>query len=146
MYNIVLFIVMLTVMFLFVPFICCIVRTSHYLREWVMNLRILAWLSKSCRGGGEWPNTLIYVCILKISESPIAPHSPVTPHTADIPTNIKIISWNVRELHSPYKRMKIIKHLKRLHTDIALLQDSYMSENDFHGIQILWVGKAIGAP
>lgn len=41
--------------------------------------------------------------------------------------------------------MKILRHLKRLKTDIALLQESHLPASDFHRMQKLWVGTVLGS-
>lgn len=48
-------------------------------------------------------------------------------------TNIlNIISWNVQGLRSPNKRLRILRHLKRLKADVALLHKNckYKSTNE----------------
>lgn len=41
--------------------------------------------------------------------------------------------------------MKILRHLKRLKTDIALLQETHLSTSDFHRMKKLWVGTVLGS-
>lgn len=41
--------------------------------------------------------------------------------------------------------MKILRHLKRLKTDIALLQETHLSTPDFHRMKKLWVGTVLGS-
>lgn len=57
----------------------------------------------------------------------------------------QITSWNVKGLRSPIKRMKILRHLKRLKSDIALLQETHLEESDFSRMQNLWVGRVWGS-
>lgn len=35
--------------------------------------------------------------------------------------HLKVISWNVKGLRSPHKHMKILRHLKHLQVDVAIL-------------------------
>lgn len=55
---------------------------------------------------------------------------------------MKVTSWNVKGLRPPIKRLKILRHLNRLKTDIALLQESHLTSPDFHK---LWVGTFLGS-
>lgn len=59
---------------------------------------------------------------------------------------MRIISWNVQGLRSPRKRIKILRHLHCLNTDIALLQEAHLKETDFHRMHTFWVGEVIGSP
>lgn len=59
--------------------------------------------------------------------------------------SMKIISWNVKGLHSLHKRMAILHHLKRLKADVALLQESHLTEADFPRMCKLWVGQVYGS-
>ena len=58
---------------------------------------------------------------------------------------MKVISWNVKGLRSPNKRMKILRHLKRIKADIALLQETHLSASDFPRMKKLWVGTVLGS-
>lgn len=58
---------------------------------------------------------------------------------------MKVVSWNVKGLQSPHKRMAILSHLKRLKTDIALLQETHLPLEDFNCIRKLWVGQVYGS-
>lgn len=55
---------------------------------------------------------------------------------------MRVVSRNVKGLRSPGKRIKIVRHLKKL--KVALLQETHLSEDDFFYMQKLWVGKVIG--
>lgn len=44
-----------------------------------------------------------------------------------------------RALGLPKKRMKILRHLKQLKPDIALLQETHLPKEDFSRLQKLWV-------
>lgn len=59
---------------------------------------------------------------------------------------INIISWNVKGLRSPNKRMKILRHLKRHKVNIALLQETHLQVEDYHRMRKLWVGEVVGSP
>lgn len=37
---------------------------------------------------------------------------------------VPFFSWNVRSMNGPVKRARIFTHLKRLHTEIAFLQET----------------------
>lgn len=41
--------------------------------------------------------------------------------------------------------MKVLRHLKRLKADVALLQESHLEESDFFRMQKLWVGEVLGS-
>ena len=41
--------------------------------------------------------------------------------------------------------MKILRHLKRLKADIALLQETHLSASDFPRMKKLWVGTVLGS-
>lgn len=58
---------------------------------------------------------------------------------------MKIVSWNVKGLWSPNKRMAILRYLKRLKTDIALLQETHLPSADFWRMRKLWVGQTHGS-
>ncbi|XP_056391772.1 uncharacterized protein LOC130284889 [Hyla sarda] len=57
----------------------------------------------------------------------------------------KVITWNVKGLKSPQKRIKILRYLKCLGPDIVLLQETHLVEADFLRMQKLWVGRALGS-
>lgn len=58
---------------------------------------------------------------------------------------MKIVSWNVKGLRTPAKRLKILRHLKRLKMDIALLQETHLKSPDFQRMKKLWVGTVLGS-
>lgn len=58
---------------------------------------------------------------------------------------ITITSWNVKGLRSPNKRSKILRHLKKLDTDVALLQETHLAEKDLNRLKKTWVGEVIGS-
>ncbi|XP_040285891.1 exodeoxyribonuclease-like [Bufo bufo] len=59
---------------------------------------------------------------------------------------VKIVTWNVKGLRSPHKRLMVLRHLKKLHADIALLQEMHLGAIDFRRMKKLWVGEVIGSP
>lgn len=59
---------------------------------------------------------------------------------------LNIVTWNVRGLKSPHKRGMILRHLKKLRTDIALLQETHLLEKDFPRMAKTWVGEVVGSP
>lgn len=59
-------------------------------------------------------------------------------------TMLQLISWNVKGLRSPQKRMMVLRHLKKLRADIVLLQETHLGKDDLKRMRKLWVGKVIG--
>lgn len=59
---------------------------------------------------------------------------------------VQIITLNVKGLRSPNKRMMVLRHLKRLKADIALLKEAHLEEKDFSRLQHLWVGGVYTVP
>lgn len=57
---------------------------------------------------------------------------------------MRITSWNVKGLRSSIKRLKILRHVKRLKTDIALLQETHLTHSDYHHMKKLWVDTVLG--
>lgn len=58
---------------------------------------------------------------------------------------LKITSWNVQGLRTPRKRMRVLRHLKMLKVDIALLQESHLAEKNFSRLKRLWVENVQGS-
>lgn len=58
----------------------------------------------------------------------------------------KVVSWNVQGMRSPNKRMRVLRHLRKLKADIALLQETHLGEQDYFRLRKLWVGKVFGSP
>ncbi len=54
---------------------------------------------------------------------------------------VRFISWNVRGLNGPVKRARIFSHLKRLHTEIAFLQEMHLRIQDQALLRKNWVGQ-----
>lgn len=59
---------------------------------------------------------------------------------------MKVVSWNVKGLRSHNKHMAILRHLKRLKADIALLQKTHLKTEDFNCMCKLWVRQVFGSP
>lgn len=66
---------------------------------------------------------------------------------ATVPTHTmpRTVSWNVKGFRSPQKRTMVLRHLKKLKTDIALLQETHLRKEDFEIIRRLWVGEVVGS-
>lgn len=58
---------------------------------------------------------------------------------------MNVVSWKVKELQAPHKRLAILHHLKQLKTEIALLQETNLSLEDFNRMHKLWVGQVYGS-
>lgn len=58
---------------------------------------------------------------------------------------LKIITWNVQGLRTPNKRMRVLRHLKRLKADIALLQETHLENKNFFRLKKLWVEEIHGS-
>lgn len=59
---------------------------------------------------------------------------------------LTITTWNVKELRSPNKRSKVLRHLKKLGTDIALLHETHLAATDYYRLKKGWVGEVLGSP
>lgn len=59
---------------------------------------------------------------------------------------VRLVSWNVKGLCSPYKRIRVLRHLKKLKTNIAMLQETHLPAHGFHRMCKLWVGEVVGSP
>lgn len=42
--------------------------------------------------------------------------------------------------------MKVLRFLKRYQPDIVFLQETHLTENDFHRMNKMWVGYIYGSP
>ena len=54
---------------------------------------------------------------------------------------VRFVSWNVRGMNGPVKRARIFSHLKRLHTDIAFLQETHLRVQDQVLLRKAWIGQ-----
>lgn len=59
---------------------------------------------------------------------------------------MRIFTWNVIGLRSPGKRHMILRPLKRLGADVALLQEMHLEAKDFAQLHYSWVGGVFFAP
>ncbi|XP_072288311.1 G-protein coupled receptor family C group 6 member A-like, partial [Pyxicephalus adspersus] len=59
---------------------------------------------------------------------------------------MRITTWNVKGLHSPNKPTKVLRHLKKLQTDVAILQETHLPASLYHPMSKGWVGEVWGAP
>ena len=55
--------------------------------------------------------------------------------------SLKVISYNVKGLHSPIKRKKIINQLKRNSCQIAFLQETHLSNKEHKKLKKSWADK-----
>ncbi|XP_040289974.1 exodeoxyribonuclease-like [Bufo bufo] len=58
---------------------------------------------------------------------------------------MRIVTWNVKGLRSPEKRLMVLRQLKRLKADIALLQETRLVEGEWNRMRKLWVGSVHGS-
>lgn len=58
---------------------------------------------------------------------------------------MRLITWNVKGLRSPGKRSMVLRHLKRLGADVALLQETHLEDNKFFRLRSSWVGGVYGS-
>ena len=54
---------------------------------------------------------------------------------------LKVISYNVKGLHSPIKRKKILNQLRRSNCQIAFLQETHLSEVEHEKLKRSWADK-----
>lgn len=58
---------------------------------------------------------------------------------------MKVVSWNVKGLRTPNKRMQVLRHLKRLRPDVAMIQETHLREGELALMKKLWVGSVFGS-
>ena len=58
---------------------------------------------------------------------------------------LNICSWNVRGIHNPIKRKKILSFLKKEHVHIAMLQGTHLSVNEHSKLKRDWVGQVVSS-
>lgn len=54
---------------------------------------------------------------------------------------LKLVSYNVRGLHSPIKRKKILRQLKQINCQIAFLQETHLSDKEHEKLTKSWADK-----
>ena len=59
----------------------------------------------------------------------------------DSGSSIRFLSWNVKGINNPLKRLKIFSHLKRLNADIVFLQETHLPDRDHVKLRCPWVGE-----
>lgn len=59
---------------------------------------------------------------------------------------MRIVTWNVKGLRSAGKRYMVLRYLKRLGADVALLQETHLEEKDFSRLRFSWVGGVYSSP
>lgn len=55
--------------------------------------------------------------------------------------SLKVISYNVKGLHSPIKKKKILNQLKRANCQIAFLQETHLSDIEHEKLKKSWADK-----
>lgn len=55
--------------------------------------------------------------------------------------SIKVVSYNVKGLHNPIKRKKILRQLKQIKYDIAFLQETHLSDSEHEKLRKSWADK-----
>ena len=59
--------------------------------------------------------------------------------------SVTVSSWNVSGLHSPVKRTRILSHLAKLNSEIALLQETHLTQFEASKLKQKWVGQVFHA-
>lgn len=54
--------------------------------------------------------------------------------------SIKLCTWNVRGIHHPVKRKKILTSFKKEGVEIALLQETHLEDQEHLKLKRDWVG------
>ena len=55
--------------------------------------------------------------------------------------SLKVVSYNVKGLHNPVKRKKILNQLKQYKCQIALLQETHLSDTEHEKLKKSWADK-----
>ena len=48
---------------------------------------------------------------------------------------LRLCTWNIKGVHSPVKRRKVLRFLKKGHIDIALLQETHLDDEEHLKLQ-----------
>lgn len=56
-------------------------------------------------------------------------------------SSLKLCTWNIRGIHHPVKRKKILTYLKKEEVDIALLQETHLKDIEHEKLKHDWVGQ-----
>lgn len=60
--------------------------------------------------------------------------------------NLRLVSWNVGGISTPIKRKAIISHMKKIHADIAFLQETHLNLDEAKKLKSAWVREVYAAP
>lgn len=55
--------------------------------------------------------------------------------------SLKVVSYNVKGLHSPIKRKKILNQLRKINCQIAFLQETHLSDTEHDKLKKSWADK-----
>lgn len=56
-------------------------------------------------------------------------------------SSLKVVSYNVKGLHSPMKRKEILNQLKKYNCQIAYLQETHLSDSEHDKLKKSWADK-----